>query len=82
MVSLNTDKAINAFKVAGTVAAGAVGAKFIGDKTGNIWIGTGVVFAVGVAGIAVKGSYGTYLAAGAILPPILNFVEDVVRKFV
>ncbi|AEA46691.1 hypothetical protein [Archaeoglobus veneficus] len=81
-MNVDSGKVVNAVKVSATVAAGAVAAEAIGSKAGNPLVGTAIAFGIGVAGIFIKGSYGTYFAAGAILPPVMNAVENVVKKII
>ena len=69
------EKIVNAAKTAGLVVVGSLAADYVGRFTGNKLIGTGVV-AVGAA-FALKGTTGTTIAAGALVP----LVMDLARRF-
>ncbi len=69
------EKVVNAAKTAGLVVVGGLAADYIGRAIGNDLLGTGIVVAGGL--FAVKGTMGTSLAAGALVPVFMNLA----RKF-
>ena len=70
------DKVVTAGKTAALVVAGALGAEYIGKFTGNSLIGTAAMVGIGLFG--VKGSMGKQLAAGALVPVVM----DLAKRFV